>query len=784
MAKIPILESRVSPRVAADPGLRIPEQSRFLENVAQSADQLRARTTQIAAAEQEEKATSARIGLTTDLNQFMMDARGDDDPETLPDRFENYFSERLEHHASTLSPGIADTFRQRSQLASQDFQVKVGDIANAARSDRLLANTNRDMRRLVDGYATADSVDVREALAANGVSLLDDLLKNNIIDRVQHEKLVVGFADEALNAYAGRLLDRDPGALLDIDNIGEFSDMTATDRLKWKAAAERETERILREGEQKRKAEQRQYLATYDATVESMKRGAPLSASAIAMVSDAKLESTIDDPDLVQSLKAQRDIALAMSDDVASVPSMSPAEMLDRRTGIEAGLDATVSDTGDMAEFSLKQDRLANFDAVMTKVLREREKDPAGTAIRTTPPAQEAFLGFIDSPSPESFSAYKASLAQTYQDQGYRESSQRLFPVDVAKSQVAEINHIAKESPESAAQQIETLSLAMGGDWTRGLAELQSAGLDPLMGSVGLLTGNPGLQNQIVSIAQNGGVKALKEQIEKDVITAVDDEVSIAYAQAFRLADNNSGFMNSMADASKTAAYALVQQGYSESDAAELAVQAVLSSNFQAVEETRIRGLVDVEADIDPELLAYGSDEWFEANLGAVEKIPAPEGEYLVTEFKGAFYRVPLEEGENPITARHRAAMNQFAGLPKFKTREEADLPQETEVIPVSDIQAASFFIPGMREDDVQEVARRVLSNGGRFELSGDGKTATLVIGALGLPQAVLGPDGKPIEVSVKELQRLGSAKAEEIRRSKGMQGNKLQPDAEEITIR
>jgi len=793
LARVPILQTRVSPRVAADPGIDIPDQSAYLGGVADAADGLRQRIGQISLAEQREKENSARTGLTTDLNQFLMEAKNDEDPDTLPGRFDAFLKEKVETYSQGLRPDFAQQFKQTAQLAGQDYQVRVGNISADARSDRLLANANGDLRNIVDAFATSDDPEIRDQLAVNGVMVLDNLLANGVIDRVRHDQLSNAFATDSLNGLAGRILAQDPRALLEIDQQEEFAGMDQGDRLKWQAAARTKVERIEREAEQERKTKEREYLAGFDATVNAMSRGAPLTESAIARVSDKMIDASVKNPDLREALKDQRDIAVEMHRDVNDIPSMTPEAMLARRQEVAADLETPVATPEAMAVFGIQQDRLANIDKAIQQVMVARDRDGAGTARATSTVVQGAFDAFQQEPSPENFAAYKAALNQAYDDQGYLPSQRTLLPSSSAQSMVDAINTEAVSSPETAAQLIADLATASGEDWSRVQGELQEAGLSEDMAAVGFLTASPRMQNKVVGIAQAGGMKVLKEQVQKADRDSIDDEIATAFEQTFRLAGGrNTAFTRSMAQSAKLLAYGMVTEGKSVGDAVDDAVSAVLAKNFQPVEEPRIRGLVDAGVTIDPRVIGAGASAWFETTLAAPKQAPAIAGNPVIVEDRGKFYAVPTVIDGNtvqPIAAEHQARMKRFAGLPSFGSREEAEAalqgrPGKTSTFAIDPIQANAFKInTGMRDADVQDIARMVLENSGRFEIAPDGKSAVLVEDAPGVAQAIRDPQGNPITVPISVLEKLGRERLGRIEREKNM-GGSIQPDAEDIIIR
>lgn len=313
---------------------------------------------------------------------------------------------------------------------------------------------------------------------------------------------------------------------------------------------------------------------------------------------------------------------------------------------------------------------------------------------------------------------------------------------------------------------------------------MQTAGLDEDMAAIGFLTGSPRMQNKVVGIVQAGGMKTLKGQVPKADRDTVDDEISTAFEQPFRLAGGrNTAFMRSMADSAKLLAYGFVSEGMSPGDAVDTAVASVLAQNFQPVEEPRIRGLVDTGVTIDPKVVGAGASAWFEQNLSAPKEVSAITGKTVVVEDKGRFYAVPtVVDGKElqPVTAEHQARMRKFLGpdgkpLPPFDTREEAEAGQGTPRKPgftIDPIQANAFKInTGMRDADVQDIARMVLQNSGKFEISPDGKSAVLVEDAPGVPQAIRDPQGNPIVVPISVLEKLGRERLGRIEREKGMGG-------------
>jgi len=139
MARVPVLEPRVSPNIARDPGLNIPDNSGFLDEIGRAAEGVLDLSLRTQRAERSKAVSEAGFGLDADLKQFQLDHLDDPEPETLPARFDDYFQSRQAVHEKALTDVDRQAFNARSSLAGQDFKIRVVELSKDGMTVRDIA---------------------------------------------------------------------------------------------------------------------------------------------------------------------------------------------------------------------------------------------------------------------------------------------------------------------------------------------------------------------------------------------------------------------------------------------------------------------------------------------------------------------------------------------------------------------------------------------------------------------------------------------------------------------
>jgi hypothetical protein len=69
----------------------------------------------------------------------------------------------------------------------------------------------------------------------------------------------------------------------------------------------------------------------------------------------------------------------------------------------------------------------------------------------------------------------------------------------------------------------------------------------------------------------------------------------------------------------------------------------------------------------------------------------------------------------------------------------------------------SQISVPGTRPEDAMDTARDMIANSAYFTMSADGKMAVLTTDVMGLPQSVPGENGRPIQIPLATLERIGT---------------------------
>lgn len=787
MARIPTLDPQVSPRLAADPGLVVPRPSGVGDALVNSMAALQERVGQIAEAERRATYSESQFNLDTETQKWFSENRHGTEPETLPERFKSFYDQRVAHYAGGLKGDDQERFKRSAERAAFGYNATLLEQSIAARTDRLTAALDQRIDALVNDYPSMTG-DARAAASLELYSRIDDLEREQILDAKVALNYRTQFIDRTSNGLAAVVLRENPEALLGIDSDPRFEAMDQGDRLTWKIKAETEIERRRREAEAEANRRQREFLADFESYANALSRGVRSTPVLDAQFSDARIEAAVRDPELQRAVKAQRDIALVAQQDVSVLASASPQEMMIYRNAVAQEAGAEVSSVSGATIAAMQGQRLSNIDAAMSKIVSARAADPAGTAMRFNEGVKEQFEAWQQEPSPEAYQDYKTALDQVYTQQGYAPGSP-ILPKGVAAEIVNGVNSQWATDPETAAAQLDQMAQSMGDDWSRGFSELIAEGMAPEAASVGWVRHSPALQQNLVTIGQNGGMKALKEAVPLDQRNTVDDEIVEGMADFRRAAGvDNRLFTGSMQEAAKILAYDMVARGMDEAEAARTALSEVMDANFTVVNDSYIQGVVDPGVITDEDALGVGAQIWIGAHVGLPDgaRVDVPEDvPFAVTQTEGGeWVLIPRKAGgamlseEQAIRAATRAGFIDPLSkepLQRFASEAEAvaaipgmgpqQMPQPEQLIDIDISMYADRLPAGLRAEDGQEIARKIIANSARLVLTPDGKNAVLVTGAFGLSDEVIGADGNPILVSVEDLTAMGITRRQQLQK-------------------
>jgi hypothetical protein len=718
LAKIPTLEPRVSPGIARDPGLNYQDNSALFENVARASENVLDLSLKTQRAERRQKYDEANVSLARDTNQFMLDNMDDPEPETLPQRFTDFYQAKQSELSSKLDPVDAKPFLERASLAGQDFEIKVKGQAIKARQDRVMASANGFVGKLSEDFAITEDPEARNNMLVMGLDRIDALLEDGVITAVAHEKMTGDFIDKTLMGRANLMMERDPKSLLNIEQDPTFADMDPSAKLTVRVKAENEVERLAKQAEQQRKLDEREYLVGLDTFTRAIQNGVTVSPVLAAQYTDRNIEANIADPEMRSVVKATRDVAIASQNDVNALLSLPADQHADYLAKIENDAKLPVSTAGGASIAMMQMDRLANATKAASAIQEARVKDPVAVAVKSSDVVSSAWATFASQPTPETYMRYRNSVAQYYDDMNTPGPSQRVLPKSYAASIAADINSKYGSDPESSAARMAELKDSFGDDWARAFSEMQAGGLTPEAAQIGYVS-SPVAQQTLISVARNGGVKAINERLDNDQKKTLNETINDEYKTAFRMAGAANGdFMTGMRDTTYSIAASLVDRGVSETDAARQATEMTLASNFTIVDEDRIQGMISPDIQVNSEQLGKGSRMWFLSQYS--DSTTAKDQLVALLD-------------NTPIETFGVSKVNVSMGL------------------------VSQLAVPGTRPEDAMDTARDIIANSAYFTMSADGKMAVLTTDVMGLPQSVPGEDGRPIQIPLATLERIGT---------------------------
>ena len=143
-----------------------------------------------------------------------------------------------------------------------------------------------------------------------------------------------------------------------------------------------------------------------------------------------------------------------------------------------------------------------------------------------------------------------------------------------------------------------------------------------------------------------------------------------------------------------------------------------LRSNFTIVDEDRIQGMISPDIQVNSEQLSKGARMWF------------------------------LSQYSDSTTAKDQ--------LVALLDNEPIETFGASKVNVSMDL-VSQVAIPGTRPEDAMNTARDMIANSAYFTMSADGKSAVLTTDVMGLPQSVPGEDGRPIQIPLATLERIGT---------------------------
>ncbi len=774
---------RVQP--ARDPGLNAPSGA-FGVDMAGAAGELAQAADYISAeVERQQKIHdyNSTRGAANEFNRSLLDewnrfrTEGDPTSATFASEFEAVAQSRMEQTLGTLPDGVSSDARDQLRL---DLEAKTTAWYDQAGTLQLRESQNA----AVDAFT--GQISGISALAYENPDILDDLLGrvDREVDAVSGILLPDQERDSARSgrrsvfegAFNARVEGRDfaaADALLNDTRYQGFLDEDDRDRLR--GAIEQEQAVVERE----RVKAEAAYIDRFDRTVEALVMGAPLSPTMMDQISPEAIAGNIADPEQRQVLRSQAEAARGIRRSTETVPQMSPEEMSLHLQSLIESEPQNLSSDADIAAWQMWQNQVAAVQQVASQTLTARMENPVAEAMRHNDDVAEAWAAFqglsqagsgaTPEQASEAYQDYRGALQSVYDTQGY-DPGGRILPKAFAANMASLTNNQWISDPETAAAQLGALADSMGVDWSRGFAELQAEGLNGEVASVGWLQHSPALQQRVVALSQNGGMKALEDLVPASERRTVDEALATSMEEARRGAGaENMGFFNGAYEAARLLAYDMVARGTSESEAARLATAQVLDANFRVISGGNVRGLVDPGLQIDQDALDVGAGLWLEARSG--RNVAPVEDRAVIPLPGGGFTTVPTRIGDSDVSAETSLSLAQRYGfrdplsrepLPRFDSESEAaaSLAGSTvtaEILRVHPVMLSDFIADeGVTPEVLQEFARDVIAGHGSFQLSEDGTHAVLVQERNGLPVEILGEDGKPIMVPVQELVRLG----------------------------
>lgn len=714
--------------------------------------------------------------------------RTEQDP-TAPDfatNFETVTRQRMDDAIGRLPDGVSAEAREQLRLDLDARRIGWYDQAGTLQIRESQAAAIDTYNGQISGIA---------ALAYENPEILDELLvradtEMNAVSGIlgeneERDKSREGYRSIFEGAFNATVERRDfdtANAMLNDERYQAFLD--ESDREHLRGAIEREQAEIVREqeaAERQRQRDEAAFIDRFDRTIQALSMGAPLSPVMMDQISPSTIANNIADPEQRQVMRSQAEAAQHIRRSTETVPQMSQEEMQLHLQSLLQSEPQNLDSEADIADWNLWREQVSAVQTLAAQTLQARVEDPAAEAMRRNPEVQASWMAYRELSQPGSeatpqevqaaFEAYRYSLSTVYDTQGYTPGS-RILPKAFAADLAQIANNQWASDPETVSMQMAALADSMGVDWSRGFAELQDAGLTPEVAALGWMQENPALQQRVVAIAQNGGLNALEEAVPADKRRTVDEALSLGMVEARQGAGaENQGFLQSAHSAAQILAYDLVSRGVPEVDAANQALAQVLDTNFTVVAGTNVKGLVDPGLTIDQDALDVGAGQWLRQAVNAPQDAP-PLDSMIVEMPDGKYAIVPpnFEAAVNPAAAMdnaesagqsferfesHRDAVASL--VPEGMTLASAQDQTSVPLLEVHPVMLREFRFPeGLSMEGMQNLARASIAETGYFMLSVDGKNAVLVTESFGLPTEVIGMDGQPIMVPVRELEGRG----------------------------
>ncbi len=784
MARVPLLEGRVSPRVASDPGFTVATPPNFEDALARAAEDVQRQVLLVDQAERRQKYRDAQFEFTRDIQKWRLEEEENQrEPETRPERFRSYFDERMQHYGGQLGDADREQWTRQTEVAYDPMFLSVQQQSVNARRDRLVAGLDGRSDELVAGYATMDPA-VRQAALNSVLSEIDTLEASETLTSVQASDRRGDLHDRAMENLAEVTFAQNPEILVNAGEDDEFATMDPDRLVYWQARASDEIERRNEEARREAERTQRQFLAGLDQIVGAVGRGVTVSPALMAQYSDDRIEAIVIDAGDQALVKAQRDIAIAMSQDAGRIAVMSPGEFVEFRNGLEVSASTPALTASGAAIRGAEYERLEAVTEMWRRTQAARMEDPAGIAIRSNERLADAWAAFSEEPSEASWAEYSSIRDDVYREQGYDPTlQQRLLPASFAQTTAARMNDVWTGDPETVAATYNDFISGMDDtDAARATAELMAAGMNDGMAGLVFVRDNPAVQQHLVAVSRDRGLSWYNDA--NNLATAdrnsVNDELSDLMEPFVRYAGAANGrLMTAMMEAAQILAYDYAAGGVGATDAARQGFAQAVANNFQAVEEGSLQGLVGTEQGLDAELAGLGADIWLGRNLNedAAAAIVAPR--HVVAHPAGGFTTVPSVIGGDEVTPETALSLSERFGfrdpvtneaLERYDTEDAAlaaarsafdALPEDAgnpDLVRVSDHIINHLVQPGTTQEDAQVLARQILDANAYFMIDGD--NAVLVSDAMGLPVAVAGADGGPITVPLSVLTRIGTREA------------------------
>lgn len=482
------------------------------------------------------------------------------------------------------------------------------------------------------------------------------------------------------------IIAQDPALAVEMLKEGSFdTDLDANKKRTLLASAEREVE-IARD-----KAE-RTFVAGLETYVTAVSSGGEVSEGLAARYSDQQIEANVSDPMEANALKAARADAERHAAAAKSIQGATPDQQVAilEQAAAEAGKAATTE-----TELGLVAQNQQQFQALQSAIIKDQEarnKDSAQYVLKHDGTVNSAYNDYAENPSPETYAAYASAREKAYERLGISPVVRKPLSKAQAKDQVAFIVDKFAQNPEDTAVAFATMAEDYGRDWPRVLGQLTGAGL-PSEAAAIAYTDNASAQQTLVMAARAGGIKAIKEQIEKTDREAIDTAITQDLGSVYRVSGaTNPAFANTIREGARTIAYFMTLSGTAPETAAQQAMDVMFNQAYQVVDQPSVKGIVPkLDGELNALALTVGGEKW-------IEQSPALD-------------------------------LTQFAGMGNFQ---------------------------GITPEDAQNTARAILRNNGVWYLNEDGKTMTLTAPGLGLPVEVLDQNGNPVTVKVSEIETLG----------------------------